>query len=92
MKNDNEEYNEYLNYDAPEIEEDDNRANRNITYDEVQEHALTEETSEGMSTEAIHPELPKRARYNAKIDRFLNNGIIITGVLLILVLIIAFLV
>ncbi|MGF3114507.1 hypothetical protein ACQV2R_03880 [Facklamia sp. P12937] len=33
----------------------------------------------------------KRAKYSAKIDRFLNNGIIIVGVLLVLVLLIAFL-
>lgn len=33
----------------------------------------------------------QRAKYNAKIDRFLNNGILIVGVLLVLVLLIAFL-
>lgn len=33
----------------------------------------------------------QRAKYNAKIDRFLNNGILIVGVLLIMVLLIAFL-
>lgn len=32
----------------------------------------------------------QRSRYNARIDRFLNNGIIIVGVLLIIVLVIAF--
>lgn len=31
----------------------------------------------------------QRARYSARIDRFLNNGIIITGVLLLVVLAIA---
>lgn len=36
--------------------------------------------------------LPKRAKYNARIDRFLTNGIIIVTVLLIAVLLIAFLV
>lgn len=35
---------------------------------------------------------PMRAKYNAKMDRFLNNGIIITGVLLIIVLVIAFMI
>ncbi|MCR8969147.1 hypothetical protein [Facklamia sp. 7083-14-GEN3] len=33
----------------------------------------------------------KRAKYSAKMDRFLNNGIIIVGFLLVLVLLIAFL-
>lgn len=34
----------------------------------------------------------RRSKYSAKMDRFLNNGIIITGILLIMVLLIAFLV
>ena len=34
----------------------------------------------------------QRAKYSAKIDRFLNNGIMIVGVLLIAVILIAFLV
>ncbi|UUX34018.1 hypothetical protein [Fundicoccus culcitae] len=34
----------------------------------------------------------RRSKYSAKIDSFLNNGIIITGILLIMVLLIAFLV
>ena len=34
---------------------------------------------------------PLRARYSASIDRFLNNGILVVAVLLILVLVIAFL-
>lgn len=33
----------------------------------------------------------QRAKYHAKMDRFLNNGILLVGVLLILVLVIAFL-
>lgn len=36
-------------------------------------------------------QLQRRSKYNARIDRFLNNGIIIVGVLLIIVLVIAFL-
>ncbi|MDO4432655.1 MAG: hypothetical protein Q4B80_04980 [Aerococcaceae bacterium] len=36
--------------------------------------------------------LPQRAKYHARIDRFLTNGIMIVGVLLIGVLLIAFLV
>lgn len=35
---------------------------------------------------------PMRARYSASIDRFLNNGILLVAVLLILVLVIAFLI
>ncbi|MCW6660253.1 hypothetical protein NHG25_07145 [Aerococcaceae bacterium NML191292] len=34
----------------------------------------------------------QRAKYSAKLDRFLNNGMIITGVLLLVVLAIAFLI
>ena len=37
------------------------------------------------------PPYQRRAKYSAKIDHFLNNGILITGALLILVLLIAFL-
>ena len=37
------------------------------------------------------PSYQRRAKYSAKIDHFLNNGILITGALLILVLLIAFL-
>lgn len=34
----------------------------------------------------------RRAKYSAKLDKFLNNGIIIVGILLLMVLLIAFLV
>ncbi|UPQ85322.1 hypothetical protein M0R79_06615 [Ignavigranum ruoffiae] len=37
-------------------------------------------------------QMEHRAKYSAKIDRFLNNGIIIVGILLLAVLLIAFLV
>lgn len=36
--------------------------------------------------------LGRRAKYSAKLDKFLNNGIIIVGILLVMVLLIAFLV
>ncbi|MGX7092430.1 hypothetical protein [Hutsoniella sourekii] len=36
--------------------------------------------------------LKRRSRYHAGMDRFLNNGIIIVGILLLIVLLIAFLV
>ncbi|MGX7109305.1 hypothetical protein [Facklamia miroungae] len=42
-------------------------------------------------TDEDSSKIKKRAKYSAKIDRFLNNGILIVGVLLILVLLIAFL-
>ena len=45
-------------------------------------------------TETIHTNYAssKRSKYSAKIDRFLNNGMIIVAVLLLAVLLIAFLV
>ena len=42
-------------------------------------------------TEEAYQSSGRRARYSARIDRFLNNGIIIVGVLLLLVMLIAFL-
>lgn len=53
-------------------------------------HFETQDYSETIEAENVRP-VEQRAKYNAKVDRFLNNGIIIVGVLLILVLIIAFL-
>lgn len=42
--------------------------------------------------EGISQPLAKRSKYSAKMDRFLNSAIIITGILLLAVILIAFLV
>ena len=44
------------------------------------------------SMEEYDETLGRRAKYSAKVDNFLNNGIIISGILLLAVLLIAFLV
>lgn len=51
-----------------------------------QEHRVSEWMFENVSTVSR----PRRAKYHARIDRFLTNGIIIVGVLLFAVLLIAF--
>lgn len=67
-----------------------------IPYESNYESEIPEEyTEENDEQEATRTSqnnaIPRRAKYNARIDRFLNNGIIIVGVLLIIVLVIAFL-
>ncbi|WP_124057558.1 hypothetical protein [Vaginisenegalia massiliensis] len=55
--------------------------------------SLRTEDNDDWQGEDQDPGLPKkRAKYSAKVDRFLNSGIIIVGVLLLAVLLIAFLV
>lgn len=58
----------------------------------VNESEFTDEPlrSRSQVSEDNEEEKGQRTKYNAKIDRFLNNGIIIVGVLLIIVLVIAF--
>lgn len=55
--------------------------------EDYDDYGLTQEESRFKQNE----NMPRRTKYNARIDRFLNNGIIIVGVLLIIVLVIAFL-
>ena len=61
-------------------------------FDSFPEQEYKQITEEGIKIQHENNELPKRAKYNAKMDRFLTNGIIIVSVLLVAVLLIAFLV
>lgn len=72
---------------------DDDYGNQPLQYPRQESHEPT------LGSRRLRREAPQespeelqgqRSRYNARIDRFLNNGIIIVGVLLIIVLVIAF--
>lgn len=79
-------YNETLDMDASESSyQNSNEAE--VTYLRSRRHSNG--LDEGMSGD-YNEAKGQRTRYNARIDRFLNNGIIIIGVLLIIVLVIAF--
>lgn len=72
---------------------DDDYGNQPLQYPRQESHEPTLD-SRRLRREAPQESLEElqgqRSRYNARIDRFLNNGIIIVGVLLIIVLVIAF--
>ncbi|MBG9979654.1 hypothetical protein HZY91_02020 [Facklamia sp. DSM 111018] len=57
--------------------------------DEIDDSILADPAS--IEQEASEQAPQRRAKYSAKIDHFLNNGIIIVGALLVMVLLIAFL-
>lgn len=57
--------------------------------DEMRDPILEDSISD--EQEDSDPSPQRRAKYSAKIDHFLNNGIIIVGALLVMVLLIAFL-
>ncbi len=59
--------------------------------DDWDEEVVYEETTDSHEDTEQTP-IQRRAKYHARMDRFLTNGIIIVGVLLICVLLIAFLV
>lgn len=72
----NAKYGEYIEYDK---------------YDEFNEYGENaEEYPDYLDEEDPEVVYQRRAKYHARMDRFLNNGIIIVGVLFICVLLIAF--
>lgn len=83
-------YDEVANNDY-ELAEDDQTVFRTV---QNQTERFVERVNEfGETSQRIFNEekRTKRAKYHAKIDRFLTNGIIIVGILLVAVLLIAFL-
>lgn len=73
---------EYLHQLEASLDEDDS----------FQEEPIPSNDSLVLEAETQEQPKQKRAKYSAKVDRFLTNGIIIVTVLLIAVLLIAFLV
>lgn len=65
---------------------------RSEYFKQQSDEMITENESEMFDEWEKAPIDGKRAKYSAKIDRFLTNGIIVVGVLLIAILLIAFLV
>ena len=95
MRSKQQQYEEYMNYDREPYDVhdfdyygDDVEEDYYDEYDDPYEEAYPYVTDDWQTEETT----AKRARYSAKLDRFLTNGIIITTVLLIAVLLIAFLV
>lgn len=79
---------EYLEAELPEAAYPSRQA-----YLQAQKELELEASGRQADTEAdSEKDYGRRAKYSAKLDRFLTNGIIVVGVLLIVVLLIAFLV
>lgn len=103
-KDKEQEYNDYLNY-KPKSEEDaqqrpnwqeretlPTRAAYHQSKTNIAEvNDIYQELDSQMSYDLEEKGLEQRTKYHAKMNGFLNNGIIIVGVLLILVLVVAFL-
>ncbi|MGX7106722.1 hypothetical protein ACWOBE_02875 [Hutsoniella sourekii] len=70
--------------DSMDMEEFDQGIDSNLDY--------LREIHDDQESQYSQPPLKRRSRYHAGMDRFLNNGIIIVGILLLIVLLIAFLV
>ena len=83
-------YQDYLNYHSNESNESKQPLDEVPYSIDSDPQSQWEETS---IQEDFEEEVPaQRLHYSAKIDYFLNNSIIVTAVLLILVLVIAFLI
>lgn len=77
-------------HSAFEYLEDEAIYQRSETQDDDHKIYYQEENEIEVENDDYAPIRKKRAKYHAKIDRFLTNGIIIVGVLLLGVLLIAF--
>lgn len=68
-----------------------NYPENNYDYDEFEEYDELEEIQDDNDQDEFLETRQRRVKYHVKMDQFLNNGILIVGVLLALVLVIAFL-